>query len=174
MPTGLSTFSPSTVLAVATALLAARSIFRDLIPKITGSTNVRCVLTGSAWARTGLRENLSDRRYPVWHQKEMLNVAETRVAQLKKRGYANAGIYNPQGVGGTHVMYVLHHADQPSLYHNLPDEPKIAAPVNLWKGILKPLSAAGFIATFAGLIYHYVGVGPNKETDDDEEENGHE
>ncbi|WP_282187634.1 formate dehydrogenase N subunit beta transmembrane domain-containing protein, partial [Citrobacter freundii] len=49
-----------------------------------------------------------------------------------------------------------------------------AAPVNLWKGILKPLSAAGFIATFAGLIYHYVGVGPNKETDDDEEENGHE
>ncbi|WP_410736345.1 formate dehydrogenase N subunit beta transmembrane domain-containing protein, partial [Citrobacter freundii] len=24
------------------------------------------------------------------------------------------------------------------------------------------------------LIYHYVGVGPNKETDDDEEENGHE
>jgi formate dehydrogenase-N beta subunit len=47
-------------------------------------------------------------------------------------------------------MYVLHHADQPSLYHNLPDEPKIAAPVNLWKGILKPLSAAGFIATFAG------------------------
>jgi hypothetical protein len=42
------------------------------------------------------------------------------------------------------------------------------------EGILKPLSAAGFIATFAGLIYHYVGVGPNKETDDDEEENGHE
>ncbi|RYH29963.1 formate dehydrogenase subunit beta, partial [Citrobacter freundii] len=57
---------------------------------------------------------------------------------------------------------------------NLPDEPKIAAPVKVWKGILIPLSAAGFIATFAGLIYHYVGVGPNKETDDDEEENGHE
>ncbi|WP_281549188.1 formate dehydrogenase subunit beta [Kluyvera cryocrescens] len=108
-------------------------------------------------------------------KKEMLNVAENRVMQLKKRGYANAGVYNPEGVGGTHVMYVLHHADQPSLYHNLPDDPKIAAPVNLWKGILKPLSAAGFIATFAGLIYHYVGVGPNKETDDDEdEENGHE
>ncbi|MFP1464119.1 formate dehydrogenase subunit beta [Escherichia coli] len=107
-------------------------------------------------------------------KKEMLNVAETRVAQLKKRGYVNAGIYNPQGIGGTHVMYVLHHADQPSLYHNLPDDPKIAVPVNFWKGMLKPLSAAGFIATFAGLIYHYVGIGPNKETDDDEKENGHE
>ncbi len=57
-------------------------------------------------------------------------------------------------------MYVLHHADRPSLYHNLPDEPKIDLPVNLWKGILKPLSAVGFIATFAGLIYHYVGIGP--------------
>lgn len=41
---------------------------------------------------------------------------------------------------------------------------------NLWKGALKPLAAAGFIATFAGLIYHYIGIGPNKETDDDEED----
>ncbi|UMX73726.1 hypothetical protein MJ559_16305 [Klebsiella pneumoniae] len=37
------------------------------------------------------------------------------------------------------------------------------------KGALKPLAAAGFIATFAGLIYHYIGIGPNKEVDDDEE-----
>lgn len=104
---------------------------------------------------------------------EMLELANTRVLELKSRGYSNAGLYNPQGVGGTHVMYVLHHADQPALYHNLPAEPKIDTSVNLWKGMLKPLSAAGFIATFAGLIYHYVGVGPNKESDD-EEENDHE
>ena len=108
-------------------------------------------------------------------KEEMRALGETRVMQLKKRGYENAGLYDPAGVGGTHVMYVLHHADQPGLYHNLPEEPKIDVPVNLWKGVLKPLSAAGFIATFAGLIYHYVGVGPNKEThDDEEEENEHE
>ena len=29
-------------------------------------------------------------------KKEMLEVAEERVAKLKKRGYARAGIYNPQ------------------------------------------------------------------------------
>ncbi len=104
---------------------------------------------------------------------DMLELGAARVAQLQKRGYAHAGVYNPQGVGGTHVMYVLHHADQPQLYHNLPYEPKIDVPVNLWKGILKPLSAAGFIATFAGLLFHYIGIGPNKETDDDEE-NDHE
>ena len=38
-------------------------------------------------------------------KKEMLEVAEERVAKVKKRGYANAGIYNPPGVGETHVMY---------------------------------------------------------------------
>ncbi|AHE44403.1 Formate dehydrogenase, nitrate-inducible, iron-sulfur subunit [Klebsiella pneumoniae subsp. pneumoniae Kp13] len=102
-------------------------------------------------------------------KKEMLEVAEERVAKLKKRGYANAGIYNPPGVGGTHVMYVLHHADQPELYHKLPKKPQIDTSISLWKGALKPLAAAGFIATFAGLIYHYIGIGPNKEVDDDEE-----
>ncbi|MEW7948423.1 formate dehydrogenase N subunit beta transmembrane domain-containing protein, partial [Enterobacter hormaechei subsp. xiangfangensis] len=51
-----------------------------------------------------------------------------------------------------------------------PKDPAIDTSINLWKGALKPLSAAGFIATFAGLIYHYIGIGPNKEVDDDEEE----
>ena len=106
-------------------------------------------------------------------KKEMLSMAEVRVAQLKKRGYVHAGLYNPEGVGGTHVMYVLHHADKPGLYHHLPADPKIATPVNVWKSVLKPLSAAGLIVTLAALLYHYVGIGPNKETDN-EEENDHE
>jgi len=107
-------------------------------------------------------------------KKEMLELASERVEKLKKRGYAQAGIYDPAGVGGTHVIYVLHHNDQPELYHGLPKDPQIDTPISLWKGILKPLSAAGFIATFAGLIFHYVGVGPNKEVDDDEEEEHHD
>lgn len=104
-------------------------------------------------------------------KKEMLELAEQRVAKLKARGYEHAGVYNPEGVGGTHVMYVLHHADQPELYHGLPKDPKIDTSVSLWKGALKPLAAAGFIATFAGLIFHYIGIGPNKEVDDEEEGN---
>ncbi|ENV0667635.1 formate dehydrogenase N subunit beta, partial [Shigella sonnei] len=100
----------------------------------------------------------------------MLELAEERVAKLKARGYEHAGVYNPKGVGGTHVMYVLHHADQPELYYGLPKDPKIDTSVSLWKGALKPLAAAGFIATFAGLIFHYIGIGPNKEVDDDEED----
>ena len=33
-----------------------------------------------------------------------------RIDDLKSRGFAKAGLYDPPGVSGTHVMYVLHHA----------------------------------------------------------------
>jgi formate dehydrogenase iron-sulfur subunit len=68
-------------------------------------------------------------------------------------------------VGGTHVMYVLHHADKPQLYHGLPANPGISPTVTFWKGIWKPLAAVGFAATFAASIFHYVGVGPNRVTE---------
>ncbi|MCG3978535.1 formate dehydrogenase subunit beta, partial [Escherichia coli] len=44
--------------------------------------------------------------------------------------------------------------------------------VKFWKGIWKPLAAVGFAATFAASIFHYVGVGPNRA--DEEENNLHE
>ena len=56
----------------------------------------------------------------------MKDQAETRIADLKRRGYDQAGLYDPEGVGGTHVMYVLHHADKPSIYANLPEKPATA------------------------------------------------
>ena len=62
---------------------------------------------------------------------------------LKSRGFENAGLYDPPGVGGTHVMYVLHHADKPSIYAGLPDNPHISILVEVWKGVLKPLALAG-------------------------------
>ena len=55
---------------------------------------------------------------------DMTHWAGERVEDLKSRGFENAGLYDPPGVGGTHVMYVLHHADKPSLYAGLPDNPQ--------------------------------------------------
>ena len=49
-------------------------------------------------------------------KEEMKHHAEGRIADLKSRGFNNAGLYDPPGVGGTHVMYVLHHADKPEIY----------------------------------------------------------
>lgn len=102
-------------------------------------------------------------------KEEMKDLAASRVEELHGRGYKGAGLYDPQGVGGTHVMYVLQHADKPELYHKLPNNPSISPVVRGWKGLLKPLAAAAFIATLAGSFMHYVGVGPNT-TDEDETE----
>ena len=81
----------------------------------------------------------------------MLDHANGRITDLKSRGFKNAGIYDPPGVGGTHVMYVLHHADQPQLYANLPNNPRISQVVELWKGLTKyaGMAAVGFAAAFA-------------------------
>ena len=102
-------------------------------------------------------------------KEDMIAHAEERIDDLKSRGYENAGLYDPKGVGGTHVMYVLQHADKPELYHGLPKDPHISALVSLWKGVTKPLASFGLgLIALAG-FFHYVTEGP-KEVDEDEEE----
>jgi formate dehydrogenase iron-sulfur subunit len=94
--------------------------------------------------------------------------AAERIEDLKSRGFEKAGLYDPAGVGGTHVMYVLHHADQPSLYHGLPDDPKISPLVGLWKGIAKPLALAGIAITALAGFFHYTRIGPNEVSDEED------
>lgn len=107
----------------------------------------------------------------VFGSKQDMQVhAAGRIADLKERGFEQAGLYDPDGVGGTHVMYVLHHADQPSLYAGLPDAPAISPMVSLWKGITKPLALLVMGATVLAGFFHYVRVGPN--TVDEEEDPG--
>jgi formate dehydrogenase iron-sulfur subunit len=102
-------------------------------------------------------------------KEDMKQHAEERIEDLKSRGFDQAGLYDPAGVGGTHVMYVLHHADQPGLYSGLPDNPKISPMVRLWKGAAKPLALFAMAATAAVGFLHYIGIGPN-ETDEGDEE----
>jgi formate dehydrogenase iron-sulfur subunit len=94
---------------------------------------------------------------------EMVARGEKRVGDLRERGFAQAALYNPQGVGGTHVMYVLQHGDQPELYSGLPSEPKISPWVSLWKGVTKPLLSIGLGLAVLGAFFHYVTRGPKEE-----------
>jgi ferredoxin len=96
-----------------------------------------------------------------------LHAAE-RIEDLKSRGFENAGLYDPAGVSGTHVMYVLHHADQPELYNGLPKDPHISPMVRLWKGFAKPLGLAAMALTAVVGFFHYTRVGPD-ETDSADE-----
>lgn len=101
---------------------------------------------------------------------EMKDWAAGRIEDLKSRGFKNAGLYDPPGVGGTHVMYVLQHADRPSLYAGLPDDPRISPVVEAWKGVTKyaGLTAIGAFAAI-GFLHHLV-TGANRVTEHDEAE----
>ncbi len=102
-------------------------------------------------------------------KEDMKKHADGRIKDLKSRGYKNAGLYDPPGVGGTHVMYVLHHADQPQIYARLPKDPRISPIVQAWKGITKYAGMAA-IATFAAVgVLHYLVSGPNEVSSQDEE-----
>lgn len=99
---------------------------------------------------------------------EMIHYAEKRLVDLKSRGYDNAALYNPQGVGGTHVMYVLPLGDQPELYADLPKDPHISDTVKIWKDFLKPVAAVACGGLILSEIAHYIAVGPNTEYLDEE------
>jgi len=102
-------------------------------------------------------------------KEDMLEHAVQRTAELKERGYKNAGVYNPAGVGGTHVMYVLKHADRPELT-GLPRDPSISPMVSLWKGLAKPIGLAVMAgAAFAGW-FHYLRKGPLEAPEDETED----
>jgi len=100
---------------------------------------------------------------------EMTRHAEGRITDLKSRGYANAGLYDPPGVGGTHVMYVLHHADKPEIYAGLPRNPRISPIVELWKGVTKYAGLTAMAAFAAVGFLHYVVSGPNRVSPEDED-----
>ena len=101
-------------------------------------------------------------------KEKMTEHAAWRIQDLKSRGYENAGLYDPAGVGGTHVMYVLHHADQPGLYSDLPAEPTIGPMVGLWKGVTKPLGLAAMALTALVGFFHFIRVGRNVVTEEEE------
>ena len=102
-------------------------------------------------------------------KEDMIDHANDRIADLRERGFDQVGLYDPAGVGGTHVMYVLHHADQPQLYNDLPKEPTISPTVGLWKGMMKPLATAAMLFTALAGFFHYVTIGPNDAEDDEED-----
>jgi formate dehydrogenase iron-sulfur subunit len=101
-------------------------------------------------------------------KEEMTAQAQTRIADLKSRGYENAGLYDPEGVGGTHVMYVLHHADKPHIYNGLPDHPQIAPVVGAWKGVTKSVGLAAMGLAAAAAVVHGILARPDRVSAEDE------
>jgi formate dehydrogenase iron-sulfur subunit len=102
-------------------------------------------------------------------KEDMKAHAETRITDLKSRGYENAGLYDPEGVGGTHVMYVLHHADKPHIYSDLPDSPRISPIVEAWRGAARSTGLVAMTVAAAAVVLHGVFGRPNRVTAEDED-----
>jgi formate dehydrogenase iron-sulfur subunit len=91
----------------------------------------------------------------------MVSLGNERVAQLKADGFANAGLYDPPGVGGTGVVTVLKYADKPELY-GLPANPTVPTTVRVSKNWLRPLGLLSMGAVLIGLVGHYLKFGPRQ------------
>jgi formate dehydrogenase iron-sulfur subunit len=100
-------------------------------------------------------------------KEDMKFEAEKRVNQLHANGHADAGVYDPSGVKGTHVIYVLDDAKHPEKYGGLPADPSVPIFVKLWKGPLKWLGGLGMAAGILSMFMHYIRFGP-KEVDKEE------
>ncbi len=104
---------------------------------------------------------------------EMKELAETRAKQLREQsGFKDAGVYDPSGVSGTHVIYVLHDASKPEAYGGLPANPHVPWSVRLWKGPLKWLGNVALVGGLVGLALHYLRFGPKRLNEEEQEKGG--
>jgi hypothetical protein len=97
----------------------------------------------------------------------MRYLANARAKQLQEHSnFPHAGVYDPPGVGGTGVMYVLHDMTQTEAYGGLPSDPHIPWSVKLWKHPLKWLGNVAMVGGLLGLFVHYIRFGPKDDPDD--------
>ena len=92
---------------------------------------------------------------------DMVALGQIRVGQLKANGFAQATLYDPQGVHGTSVVTVLAHGDHPEWY-GLPADPHVPWGVKLWKNVLRPIGAVAIVGAVLGAFAHYTRFGPKK------------
>jgi formate dehydrogenase beta subunit len=107
-------------------------------------------------------------------KEDLKSLAETRATQLREHsGFPNAGVYDPPGVHGTGVIYVLHDASNPEAYGGLPKDPHVPWVVRLWKGPAKWIGNLAMAGGVLGVVLHYFRFGP-KRVDGTTSENGKE
>ena len=91
---------------------------------------------------------------------DMVQIAHSRAQQLRDHsGFANAGVYDPQSINGTHVIYVLHDITRPERY-GLPANPVIPPSYTVWKWLAKPIGLAMAGLGILAVFFHRVTVGP--------------
>ncbi len=93
----------------------------------------------------------------------LLDIAQKRVEQLKSQGFKNAALYDPPGVGGTHVITILAYGDRPELYGGLPKNPKVPLYLGFMKTILRPLGNLLMLLGVVGAFAHFSRYGKRED-----------
>jgi formate dehydrogenase beta subunit len=96
-------------------------------------------------------------------KEDMTELAGQRAQQLREHSaHMHAGVYDPPGVGGTHVIYVLHDINNPEAYGGLPANPRVPWTLKLWNGPLKWIGNLAMIGGVIGVTMHYLRFGPKQ------------
>jgi formate dehydrogenase iron-sulfur subunit len=93
----------------------------------------------------------------------LLEIAEKRVEQLKSQGFKTAAVYDPPGVGGTHVITVLAYGDRPELYGGLPRNPTVPLYLAIMKTALKPVGNLLILLGIVGAFAHFMRYGKRED-----------
>jgi formate dehydrogenase iron-sulfur subunit len=93
-------------------------------------------------------------------REDMRFEAEGRLEDLRERGFKGAAVYDPAGVGGTHVLFVLPHGDRPESY-GLPKNPSVSPVLSLWRsGAARAVGVFTMFSVLVAGILHYMTHGP--------------
>ena len=82
-------------------------------------------------------------------KEDMVLYGEEKVAKLKARGFDDALLYDPEGVKGVHMMYVVPRGEMLDEY-GLPEDPRVTG-LSFFP-LMSGLKKLGSLATWAGLL----------------------
>ena len=112
-----------------------------------------------------LHQGVSYGMFALRHQRrhEVPRREARDAASRRVRFCQGSWVYDPDTIGGTHVIYVLHDITKPEKYGNLPAKPRIPLSFTIWKNVFKPIGLFGAMLGFVGVVMHYVFEGPRRE-----------
>jgi formate dehydrogenase iron-sulfur subunit len=97
---------------------------------------------------------------------EMVAYGEQKVAKLADRGFDHAMLYDPAGVGGLHMMYVVPRGDMLAGY-DLPEDPQVPSTFFAGMTALRGLGTASMWAALGGIGLFFLRTGRRRPPPED-------
>ncbi len=102
-------------------------------------------------------------------KEDMVAYGDTKVGKLIDRGFDDAVLYDPEGVGGLHMMYVVPRGEMLAEY-GLPADPRASGPRTYlgWLGGMRKLGSGAMWAGVLATGLYFLRTGRRRPPADDE------